>query len=186
MSSSWSKACAEVALARSKLCARAVLESARASSKRKKKVLFMRAGGICVALASYSTMTGKTGRKYATRKQGAGHGTQGAGERGAPCESTRIDILAGCKRIHLLKNRKGGYDPGQLPHRDEQARSVDTGSGSSADRMPFPSKCGHSNMGRRTLLQRSTNRRGAFWAGVKFPVPQNGNEQPNPSEPSAI
>lgn len=101
MSSSWPNVCAAVALPRSKLCARAGPKSAGASSKRKKSDFFMRAVGICVALASYSTMGAFGGRKYAAREYEAGNRGQGAerwwGGRGARANVREMSNLANNK-----------------------------------------------------------------------------------------
>jgi hypothetical protein len=85
----------------------------------------------------------------------------------------------------LLKNRQGRYDPGQLPHINQQARSVDPGSGSSADRTPFPGERGRSNDVAPTLAS-AFNESRALLVGVNSLVPGNGNEQHDLHGPSAI
>ncbi len=101
MSPSWPNVCAAVALARSKLCARAGPKSAGANSKRKKNGFFMRVEVICVALASYSTMGGFGGRKYAAREYEAGNRGQGAERwwsgRGARANVRELSNLANNK-----------------------------------------------------------------------------------------
>jgi hypothetical protein len=86
------------------------------------------------------------------------------------------DQLAERRIIHLLKIDMADYDPGQLPQSHEQARSVDSGSSSSADRSPFPANVGAATMRASTNCLNVQQIAGPF-DGREVACPRKGKEQ---------